>query len=240
MVRSGYFGDSRDVVKAAVKIMAGRELGIGPFQSMAGIYEIRGKLTLSANLIAATVRRSRDYDYKVQHLDDGKCTIEFFRNEKPIGVSTFTTEDARKAGLVNGDNWRKYPRNMLFARAMSNGARWYCPDVFGSPVYTPDELGAVVDAEEGNVIDVSPEPAQHLPAKVTIDNEQVQQLDQLIQRKGADTAKLLSYCNAQSLSDLTPEQFEYAVGKLSSRPDVTQEPHVAEPASETVNCIQEN
>jgi len=43
---------------------------------------------------------------------------------------------------------------MLFARAMSNGVRWYCPDVMnGSAVYTPEELGADVD-QDGNVINV--------------------------------------------------------------------------------------
>jgi len=36
---------------------------------------------------------------------------------------------------------------------MSNGARWYTPDIFGGPVYTPEELGAVVDGETGEVID---------------------------------------------------------------------------------------
>jgi hypothetical protein len=42
---------------------------------------------------------------------------------------------------------------MLFARAMSNGVRWYCPDVTnGNAVYTPEELGAEVD-EDGNVIE---------------------------------------------------------------------------------------
>jgi hypothetical protein len=40
---------------------------------------------------------------------------------------------------------------MLYARALSNGAKWYCPDVFGGPIYTPDELGAVVDGETGEL-----------------------------------------------------------------------------------------
>lgn len=42
---------------------------------------------------------------------------------------------------------------MLFARAISNGAKWYCPDLSGGPLYTPDELGAQVDGETGEVID---------------------------------------------------------------------------------------
>jgi hypothetical protein len=61
-------------------------------------------------------------------------------------------KDAAAAGLTNKDNWKKYPRNMLFARAISNGQKWYAPDVYnGVTVYTPDEMGAVVD-EEGNAV----------------------------------------------------------------------------------------
>ena len=45
---------------------------------------------------------------------------------------------------------------MLFARAMSNGVRWYCPDVAMAPLYTPDELGAQVDGESGEVIEAEP------------------------------------------------------------------------------------
>jgi hypothetical protein len=75
-------------------------------------------------------------------------------------------EDAKRANLTGKDNWTKYPRNMLFARALSNGQKWYAPDVFnGATVYTPDELGAVTD-EDGNVIpgqfkDTDPIPPEH-------------------------------------------------------------------------------
>jgi len=74
-------------------------------------------------------------------------------------------EDAGNAGLIARDNWKKYPRNMLFSRAMSNGAKWHCPDVgAGAPIYTPDELGADVD-DEGAVIpgQYTIESVQELP-----------------------------------------------------------------------------
>ena len=65
-------------------------------------------------------------------------------------------DDAKAAGLTSKDNWKKYPRNMLFARAISNGQKWYAPDVYnGVTVYTPDEMGANVDGD-GNIIDVTP------------------------------------------------------------------------------------
>ena len=44
---------------------------------------------------------------------------------------------------------------MLFARAMSNGVRWYLsPTCFWQRSYTPDELGAPVDAD-GEYIDAT-------------------------------------------------------------------------------------
>lgn len=52
------------------------------------------------------------------------------------------------------DNWKNYPKAMMFARCVSNGVRSYCPDVFsGMLVHTPDELNARVSAD-GSVIDM--------------------------------------------------------------------------------------
>lgn len=151
--KSGFFQDTKQAAQAVVKVLAANELGIGPIAGMTGIYIVKGKVTLSANLIAAVIKRSQAYDYRVRQMDSDGCRIEFFQNGESIGVSEFTAADAKAASL-GGDNWKKYPRNMLFARAMSNGAKWYCPDVFsGSPVYTPDELGAEIDGETGEIID---------------------------------------------------------------------------------------
>jgi hypothetical protein len=158
-VKSGYFQDVGDVSKAIVKIMAGREFGFGPFASMTNIYIIQGRPSLGANLLASAVKRNDHYDYRIRQMDDTVCKIEYFQRAgdkwESLGISAFTLEDARKAGTKNLE---KFPRNMLFARAMSNGVRWYCPDVFGSAVYTPEELGAEVD-EAGDVIEGSFAPA---------------------------------------------------------------------------------
>ena len=155
IVKSGFFSDARDASQAVVKVLAGRELGFGPVASMTGIYVVKGRVTLSANLIASAVKRSGVYNYRVKQHDGKVCEIEFFENGQSVGVSSFSMEDAKAAGL-GGDNWHKYPRNMLFARAMSNGAKWYCPDVFGGPVYTPEELDVPVNGETGEMIDVTP------------------------------------------------------------------------------------
>ena len=116
MAASGFFTDARDVAQAVVKVLAGQEMGFGPVSSMTGINIIKGRVSISANLMAAAVRRSRRYDYHVKHLDDQRCVIDFLMESKVIGTSAFSIDDAKKAGLT-GDNWRKYPRNMLFAQS---------------------------------------------------------------------------------------------------------------------------
>jgi len=151
MTKSGYFQDAKDAAQAVVKILAGHEMGFGPFASMTGIYIIQGRPSIGANLMAAAVKASRRYNYRVIEMTDTVCEIEYLEYDKPCGRSRFTLDDAKKAGTKNLD---KFPRNMLFARAMSNGCRWYTPDIFaGAPTYTPEEMGANVN-EAGDVIDV--------------------------------------------------------------------------------------
>jgi len=161
MVASGYFADTKAISQGIVKILAGQEIGFGPFASMNGVYIIQGKPSFGANMMAAAVKASGRYNYRVVEMSDEVCEIAFIENGQECGRSKFTIADAKKAGTKNLD---KFPRNMLFARAMSNGVRWYCPDVMnGSAIYTPEELGVETD-EDGKplepiiseVIDVEP------------------------------------------------------------------------------------
>ncbi len=161
LAKSGYFSDVKDAAQAVVKVLAGRELGIGDIAAMTGIYIVKGRVTMSANLMAAQIKRSGKYNYRVTRMENDGVTVVFYEGKEEIGTSSFTVDDAKAAGLWNSsDPWKKTPRNMLFARAMSNGAKWFTPDIFSGPVYTPDELG--------EVIDVAPiEPARYVaPANV--------------------------------------------------------------------------
>jgi hypothetical protein len=156
LAKSGFFADTRDAGQAIVKVLAGKELGLGAIAAMTGIYIVKGRVSLSANLMAALVKRSGKYNYRVVEHTAAACEIAFFEGGEEVGRSRFTAEDARKAGTQNMD---KYAKNMLFARAMSNGVKWFCPDVTGGPAYTPEEMGAREDGE-GNVIEVTPEPVK--------------------------------------------------------------------------------
>ena len=144
------------IAHIAVQIMAGREMGMGPFTSVQSIHIIQGRPALAANAMAAAVKAHPRYNYTVRKMAEDEVILEFFENGKTIGTSSFTADDAVKAGTKNTD---KYPRNMLFARAMSNGVKWYCPDVFnGNAVYVPEELGEVVDGDNLSYITVEDAP----------------------------------------------------------------------------------
>lgn len=197
LAQSGYFTDARQAAQAVVKVLAGRELGFGPIASMTGINVIKGKVAVGANLMAASVKRDPRYNYHVAEMTAERCELVFFEQEIEIGRSVFTIEEARAAGVGSAKPPGKpasmlqmFPRNMLFARAMSNGVRWYCPDACGgSPVYTPDELGAVTDGETGTLIEMPQAPAPEHPAPPIIPGDANQAIAELYDDYDPDLAE---------------------------------------------------
>ena len=148
---SGYFQDVRELAQACVKISAGAELGLTPCVSMTGINIIKGRVTLSAQTMASCMKRA-GYKLKTKFATDS-CTITVIDPDgEELGESSFSLADAKRAGL-SGGNWQKYPRNMLFARAVSNAARWFAPEVL-TGVYTPEEMGEDGPLEETPPVDI--------------------------------------------------------------------------------------
>jgi len=173
---SGYFTDAKSKAQAITKVMAGAELGLPPFASMSGIHIISGKPTLGSNVIATLVKNDPRYDYSVKKCDNDACILDWYEDGSHVGTASFTFKEAQTAGLTNKDNWKKYTSDMLFARAISRGARRFAPGIFGgSPVYTPDEMG--MDTDEDGYIDAQvvtieePEeaPADPTPEPLTIE-----------------------------------------------------------------------
>lgn len=149
--RSGYFSDAKDAAKAVVKILAGQDMGLSPFAAMNGIYlSSQGRLGYSANLIAAQIKNSGRYDYRVREWTDDGCKIEFFDRGQSVGFGEFTREDAIRAGLANKDTYKGYPKGLFFARALTQGARAFTPELFGgNAIYTQEELESAPPAHAG-------------------------------------------------------------------------------------------
>lgn len=193
---SGMFTDSKQMAQAFVKIQAGQELGIGAFASMTGINIIMGKPTISAGVIASCVKCSEKYDYKVKEMTEKICSIDFFEGKTLIGNSTFTIEDAKKQSTKNLD---KFPKNMLFARAISNGQKWFCPDIFQTSVYVPEEMQEITeDVQHTEII----EPQKEAPK---INKLNSKQMEKLLTSDIVTVKKAFAAINDGSL-EVTPEQ----------------------------------
>ena len=200
--QSGFFSDSRDAAQAVVKVMAGAEIGIPPVASMTGIHLIKGNVTIGANLMAAMVKRSGKYNYRIREHSDQTCAIEFFEQGESLGLTEFTAEDAKKAGT---QNLQKYAKNMLFARAMSNGVKWHCPDLFGGPVYTPDELATV---DENN------RPIQAEATVETVPEPPTQEVQERQDTPTEDKYRAyLDYCGERK-KDLGDDQYYAVLGAI--------------------------
>jgi len=139
---SGYWPDAQKVAQALVKIEAGRSLGLPPIVAMSEVHVIKGRPQVGAGALSMLVKASGKYDYDVVEITNERCVIRVVatRSGVVLGESVFTMADAKQAGLDQEATYKKYPRNMLFARAMSNAVAWYCPDVTSGRVYTDGEL----------------------------------------------------------------------------------------------------
>lgn len=140
----------------------GRTLGISPVAAITGIHVIEGKPSASSGLIGALVRQA---GHKLRVKSDGMtwATAQIVRADDPDFTyeCTWNLQRAEQAGLLqikdgkpfardrNGKpaTWEKYTAAMLKARAITEVARDACEDVLFGLHYTPEELGAQVNAD---------------------------------------------------------------------------------------------
>ncbi len=123
-------------------MLQGHELGIGPMASLSQIAVINGKPCMSAQLMRALVQRA-GHDLWFESKTNTKVVIAGRRSDWPedrVARVSWSMDDAKAAGLAGGQNYRKYPRAMLAARATGELCRDNFADVLGGIGYTPEEL----------------------------------------------------------------------------------------------------
>jgi len=110
-------------------IQYGYEVGFTPMQALQSIYVTNGKPNLYGDAALALVMAS-GYLEAHDESDDGQmatCTVTR-RGHKPH-TTTFSVDDARRAGLANKDPWVKYPKRMRRYRALAAALKDKFPDV---------------------------------------------------------------------------------------------------------------
>lgn len=230
---SGMFPNVRKANEAIVKIIAGREFGLGPMAAMMGIHMVDGKPALAANLIAGQIKRHQRYDYKVLRREDDGCALEFFedgqtcsrdKDGKPAPGTpsiTWDKKDAVAAGLLGKVNWKKYPRDMYFARCLTAGARTYCPDVLGgSPIYTAEELGAEVSETSLETPETlaTPEPVEVIADAEIVEDEPQEITTKLVDGLVLDQLRNIFLASGKSQEDLAWCLLSVGVESLPANP----------------------
>lgn len=163
--------------EALVKIVAGLEMGFAAIASMTDIHLIEGKPSVGAHLMAAAIRRSGKYDFEIREHTDEVCSIAFLQMKsgqmKEVGVITTTLKEAKEKGwnLTQGGKekmtWRTKPKNMLFARTISDGYKFYTPDLTGGMlVYDRDEIEVEVSHAQTPNVQVISRPNGTSPPQI--------------------------------------------------------------------------
>lgn len=156
-----------------VALAQGQALGIAPIQAMNQINVIKGKPALSADLIAALVRRA-GHRLRVEG-NDTYAQATIIRADDPDYIPKpvrWDIERAKRAGLLGNPSWQKYPAAMLRARAISEAARAWANDALYGFIYTPEEL------DNNWLPDSDPdtgEPVHNAPASAPVQPQAPQQ-----------------------------------------------------------------
>lgn len=121
-----------------------------PFFAVAnGTHMIQGRLTIGAQLMLAAITASGTLEQweEVERTSE-RCVIRFKRRGFRVKEHAWSTDDAKRAGLLGKDIWKSYPANMLWNRCTSDIARMQWSDVLAG-AYTPDDLGPGWDGGTG-------------------------------------------------------------------------------------------
>lgn len=157
----------KNVEDAFTIAQMGKELGFATMQAFHYIIPIQGKLSLSAKATGALLRKG---GVKYITTEDGvfvykgggttpttpdekpidqRTTIKFVRDEMEE-ICSFTWKDAEKQGLTTKDNWKRMPKEMLWARCLAKGANRIGSDLLLG-LYTIEEMTDALNVSEDKI-----------------------------------------------------------------------------------------
>ncbi|MFH9430268.1 recombinase RecT [Streptomyces sp. NPDC017615] len=216
----------------------GRALGLDVVTTITTIHVIKGKPCQSADLMLG---RARSAGHRVRiKAERTRCEVRIQRHDDldDESVIEWTLDDAVTAGLCTlrdgrpyardqknqPQPWEKFPRAMLRARAIAEAVRMACPEVLHGAIYTPEELGAVVD-QEGNPVDVVRADAPVMATATVVNSTpNPPQRDYLAEAVATSDAEQLAAIIDAARSNGAPEHY---IGALADVRDAHQAEDVA-------------
>jgi hypothetical protein len=196
-------------------MLSAKDFGVSPMKAINGsFYVVNGKISMSTALMTDRIRKE-GHSVKIPEWTDQKCVLIGVRKDNGDSVKfEFTMDDAAKAGLLNSPTWKKYPKQMLYNRAMSTLARVLFPDIVGN-CYSEDEREELktpfkpVNTQDPQVIEV---PSQVEEDSLT--EEQCAQLDAILSGEDEIREKLCNHLKIKTIYEVKPKDFDRAVKSI--------------------------
>tara|TARA_R110000868_G_scaffold160474_3_gene390170 strand:+ start:13577 stop:14593 length:1017 start_codon:yes stop_codon:yes gene_type:complete len=155
LIPQSYRNKPEDIL---VAVEMGRDVGLKPLQSLQSISVINGAPVVWGPGLLAIIQNSSVCEYVMLTYDlqnkIAYCTCKRTTDPKEQ-VFPFSWEDAREAGLISRETYKKYPQNMLRWRALALASKFAFPDVSKGLVvaeeamdYPPERGGGDVRARD--------------------------------------------------------------------------------------------
>ncbi len=138
IVKSRLFG-VENVDQAVTLMLVAQAEGVHPATAARDYHVIQGRPSMKADAMMARFQQAGG-KVEWQEYSDDKVSGLFSHPQSPKPVLIeWTIEQAKRIGLAGKDNWKKYPRQMLRARVISEGVRTTYPAI-SSGIYASEEV----------------------------------------------------------------------------------------------------
>lgn len=186
-----------------------KSIGVDPLQALNGaMYFVKGKVEMSAIMMNTLIRQAGHSITKDKKSDDTICILHGKRADTgDTWLESFSIEDAKRAGVASSNPWRAYPKDMLFARALSRLARKLFPDVIKG-VYVQGEIQEDIAISKNNCTEIP-------SAQETLGEDGAMLLDEELLSFPDYRGQVLSYLDRQGI-DMRDIPIDHA-NKIYSR-----------------------
>jgi len=190
-----------------------KALGLNPLNAINDqLYYVHGRVEMLSSTMNQLIRMAGHSITKDPKSNDEICILHGRRVDNgDTWTESFSIAEAKRAGLVKHDSgWMKYPRDMLFARALSRLARQLFPDVIKGCYVRLEVNGEafdeIQDFSECEVVhEISAEQANELFERIKPFKKYKDELD----------AYLKSHYNIVDYKSLTPEIYSSILKRIA-------------------------
>jgi len=167
-VESNFFGIKKPTEALALMLIAQSE-GKHPATVFSQYHVIQGRPALKSDAMLARFQQAGGKVEWHTHTNE-KVSATFIHPQGGSLTVDWDMQRAKEAGLTGKDNYKKFPRQMLRARVISEAVRAVYPGVLQG-MYTPEEVGEFDSPRPTRSVkvEVAPEPVAEAPKLIEVE-----------------------------------------------------------------------